>query len=396
MGPAMSTPEPLHAASQPVLAPDEAALRDELWSALPERLGPLAAAADQSDVTDPQLVAVLRDLGLFRHFLPPSHGGLGLSITKICLIREALAYQSVAADEFFASQGVTVQPILMWGTPAQRDEYLDGLLSGRRTYAFCLTEPGAGSDVRGIATSARQLPAGWELNGTKRFVYQGDAADTLVVVARTAEERSGGLTAFLFDRPASGCVARAFPLLFPAPEFELDFTSCAIPADAVLGAVGSGARVALSNLDRLRPSVGAAAVGMAQRALDESVDYLRRRQAFGQRLGDFQGLQFRLAELATDVATARLLVYAAARWADGATDGSGAIGPVSAAAKLHATEVAQRVVDAAVQFHGGVGLARGSVTERLYKAVRAPRIYEGANEIMKLVIARSVLASRPE
>src|SRR4051812_1271197 len=176
----MPADDPLHAASQPVLAPDEAALRDELWSALPERLGPLAAEADQSDVTNQELVGVLRDLGLFRHFLPTSHGGLGLSIVKICLIREALAYQSVAADEFFASQGVTVQPILMWGTPAQRDEYLDGLLSGRRLYAFCLTEPGAGSDVRGIATSARETADGWVLDGTKRFVYQGDAADTLV------------------------------------------------------------------------------------------------------------------------------------------------------------------------------------------------------------------------
>ena len=151
----MPADDPLHAATQPNLAPDEAALRDELWPALPERLGPLAAEADQSDVTNQELVGVLRDLGLFQHFLPTSHGGLGLSIVKICLIREALAYQSVAADEFFASQGVTVQPILMWGTPAQRDEYLDGLLSGRRLYAFCLTEPGAGSDVRGIATSAR-------------------------------------------------------------------------------------------------------------------------------------------------------------------------------------------------------------------------------------------------
>ena len=175
-------------------------------------------------------------------------------------------------------------------------------------------------------------------------------------MARTGDERSGGLTAFLFDRPTHGCTARPFPLLFPAPEFELDFADCVIPGHAVLGAIGRGARVALSNLDRLRPSVGAAAVGMAQRALDETVGYVRERQAFGQRLADFQGLQFRLAELATEAAGARLLVYAAARWADGADEGA-AVGPVSTAAKLHATEVAQRVVDAAVQLHGGVGLA---------------------------------------
>ena len=229
------------------------------------------------------------------------------------------------------------------------------------------------------------------LNGTKRYAYAGDVADVLLVFAKTGDpDERGGISAFLVERPTSGIVAEPFPLMAPGPEFELRFEDCVVPADALLGELGRGAQIALGNLDRLRPSVGAAAVGMAQRALDEAAAYVASRHAFGGTLADLQGIRFALADAATEVEAARSLVYGAARYADSAAS-SRAIRVASAKAKLFATEAAQRAIDVALQVHGGVGVARGSVTERLYRAIRAMRIYEGASEVMKVVIARGLL-----
>ena len=376
------------------LGENEVRLRTEVWDFARRVLMPLAEKADRNDEPDEDVTRAIRGAGLFRNFLPQEYGGTGVSVTKLCVIREALAYACVASDEFFASQGVAVQPIVMFGTTEQKRKYVDGLLTGSRLYAFCLTEPVAGSDIRGIRTTARKTDRGFLLNGTKRFVFRGNEADTLIVFAKLgpAEER-GSLTGFLFDRPAKGLSVRPFPLMFPAPEFEVCLQDCFVPDEGILGEPGKGAHVALSNLDRLRPSVGAAAVGMGQRALDSVLEYVRSRRAFDRRLADFQGVQFKLAESATELAAARLMVYAAARRADEAPPGID-VRVSSAAAKLFATETAQRVIDSALQFHGGVGLVRGSVTERLYKAIRATRIYEGASEIMKLVIGGAITGDR--
>ena len=259
-----------------------------------------------------------------------------------------------------------------------------------------MTEEAAGSDVLGIRLTAAETDNGFALTGSKRYVYGGSTADTFLVIGKSGEATArSGLTAFLFDRPKSGLTGIPMPLMAPGPEWQMDFDACEIPADSPLGSIGDGARIALGNLDRLRPTVGAAAVGMAQRALDEVVAHVGRRKAFGTTLADFQGIQFGLAMAAAEVEAARALVYAASRFADSPADRK-LIRASSAKAKLFATEVAQRTVDTALQYHGGRGLERGSVLERLYRAVRATRVYEGASEIMKVVIARSLLSPPPD
>ena len=367
---------------------DLAALVEEFAK---ERIDPIAEEADGGDELHAGLVTEIRQSGLFRHFVPHEYGGAGLSVTALALIRERLAYHSVAADEFFVSQGIPVQPIALFGTDQQKSEHLVALLDGRRLFSFCLTEPSAGSDVLGIQSTARAVGDGYVLNGVKRYAFAGHRADTLLVFAKTGEaaERAN-LTAFLIDRPDTGVTASFFPLMAPGPEWELTFEDCVLPGHSVLGAVGQGAQIALGNLDRLRPSVGAAAVGMAQRALDEAAAYLRQRVAFDQPLSANQGLRFDLAERTAEIEAARSLVYGAARFAD-ATEDRRLVRASSAKAKLFATEAAQRAIDTSLQLHGGVGLARGSITERLYRAIRATRIYEGSAEVMKIVIARSVL-----
>ena len=376
------------------LSPDENDLAGQAAD-VAASLRPIAPDADTSDELHPELTDTIRKSGLFGHFVPAEFGGRGLSVFAIALIRERLAYESVAADEFFASQGIPVQPIALFGTGAQKHRYLPALLDGSRTFAFCMTEPSAGSDILGIRSTATPAGAGYTLAGTKRYVFAGDKADTFVVIAKAGDpDQRAGLTAFLFDRPETGIAGTPMPLLAPGPEWELKF-DCPVGAGNLLGEVGGGARIALGNLDRLRPTVGAAALGMAQRALDEAVAYTRQRSAFGGALADFQGIQFGLASAAAEIEAARSLVYGACRFADSAADSRDErrlIRASSAKAKLFATEVAQRSIDTALQYHGGNGLVRGSVLERLYRAVRATRIYEGAAEIMKVVIARSLLA----
>lgn len=370
----------------------ERALRDDARRFAESQLGPIADRVDVSDEVDEGLVSMLVESGLFEYFVPVEMGGHGLSVTAICLIREQLARVSAHADEHFASQGIAVQPIAMWGTEEQKAKYLPGLLDGSRRFAFCLTEPAAGSDVGGIEGTAVLDGDFYVINASKRFIYQPHTCNTFLVFAKTDPAAGArGISAFLFDKPDHGITCRPYPLLYESPEYEVDFTDCRVPASSLLGPAGQGIKVALSNLDRLRPSVGATAVGMASRALEAAIDYAQHRRAFGGHLADLQALRFKMASAATEVDAARLLVYAAARNAD---EGGDDIQASAAKAKLFATEMATRVIDLAVQLHGGVGLVRGSLTERLYKASRALRIYEGSSEVMQLVIARSLLQDR--
>lgn len=372
------------------LGDDEVALAAFVEDFAARELAPMAARCDESDELDPALMAAIRASGLFRHFVPVELGGHGLSVTRLALIRERFAYHSVAADEFYVSQGIPIQPIVLFGTPEQQRTHLPGLLEGTRLYAFCLTEPAAGSDVLGLRSTAIETDDGYVLNGEKRYVFGGDRADVLLVFAKTGDPAErGNISAFLFERPDTGITATPFPLLAAGPEWELRFEDCVVPSSALLGRPGKGSQIALANLDRLRPSVGAAAVGMAQRALDEAARYVAQRPAFGSTLAELQGIRFLLADAAAKVEAARSLVYGAARFADSGAP-SREVRVASAKAKLFATETAQQAIDAALQVHGGVGLARGSVTERLYRAIRSMRIYEGASEVMKVVIARGL------
>jgi acyl-CoA dehydrogenase len=330
--------------------------------------------------------------GFTRYAVAKNFGGLRETVQArdLCILREELARGDALADTMFALQALGSFPITLAGTSAQKQNYLPRVASGAAIAAFAITEPEAGSDIASLQTTAARQGGQFVLNGTKRFISNAGIADFYVVFASTAPERKAkGMSAFIVDASTPGlALTEKTKLLSPHPIGVLEFTDCAVPQAALLGAEGDGLKIALATLDLLRCSVGAAAVGFAQRALDEAIRYSKMRRQFGRAIAEFQGIEFKLAEMATELEAARLLVYQAA-WAHdvGAEDAK----LKSSMAKFYATEAAQRVVDQALQIHGGNGLVAGSIMERLYRDVRALRIYEGTSEIQKLVIARGLL-----
>ncbi len=367
---------------------EQRALRERVRAFAAEKLAPEAERLDTEEHFSHEMHRDLVESGLFGYFVPRELGGEGLSVTSICIIREELARVVPAADELFTSQGIAVQAIALWGSPEQQRDSLAGLMDGSRIFAFGLTEPAAGSDVGGIQSVAVEDGDQFRITGQKRFIYAPDQATHLMVFAKTDPEKGKhGITAFLVEQPESGVRYEDYKLFKPGPETQIHFEDCAVPASSMLGRRGEGIKVALSNLDRLRPSVGAASVGVAESALADSIAYVAQREAFGGRLSDLQAVSHRLANAVAEVDAARMLVYAAAATADGPAV---ELGASSAKAKLIATETAWRAIDSAAQVHGGSGLRRGSVTERAMKAIRAARIYEGSSEVMQLVVARSL------
>lgn len=313
-------------------------------------------------------------------------------LRALCLVRAALAYRSPLYDLMFVMQGLGSHAVALAGSQAQRCSYLPAVASGDAIAALALTEPEAGSDLSAIRTRARRDgSAGYVIDGEKTFISNAGLATHYVLYARTDEHPKKGLTAFLLPADTPGVRTEPLALLCDDhPIGRVLLEQVRLPAAARIGAEGQGLSLALGTLEVFRPSVGAAAVGMARRALDESVQRVQTRVQFGQPLAAFQATQLALAEMATDCEAAALLVtHAAAR-----IDAGAPALPVSAMAKLYATEAAQRVVDRALQLHGGSGLVRGCVIERLYRDVRALRIYEGTSEIQKLVIARALLAAK--
>jgi alkylation response protein AidB-like acyl-CoA dehydrogenase len=280
-------------------------------------------------------------------------------------------------------------PILLAGTEAQKAAFLPPLARGEQVPAFALTEPEAGSDAGALATRAERDGDGWRLTGVKRFISNAPAADLYVVFARSAPERGAkGISAFIVPGDAPGLSGTPMHTLAPHVIGELTFDGCRVPAASLLGAEHEGWRVAMGTLDVFRASVGAQAVGLAQAALDLALGHARSRVQFGQPLAQFQLVQAKLADMATELRAARLLVYSAARLKDA---GAARVTLESSMAKLFATEMAHRVIDQAVQIHGGLGVLRGAPIERLYREARAPRIYEGTSEIQRLIIARQLL-----
>jgi acyl-CoA dehydrogenase len=315
---------------------------------------------------------------------------LDLDLRGCCLMREALGQGSPLADAVFALQGLGTTPILLGGSPAQRDRWLGPIAQGKVMTAFAMTEPNAGSDVAGIATTARRDGSGYVLDGSKTLISNAGIADLYVVFASTDRTRgSKGISCFLVPADAPGLrFAGPQVLSAPHPLGEIAFEACRVPADAMLGAEGRGYGIGLAALDRLRPTVAAAACGMAARALDESLAHVKQRHQFGKPLAQFQLVQQKLARMATDLAAARLLTYRAAYEKD---SGQERITSEAAMAKSFATEMAQRAVDDAVQLIGGRGVLADHPVERLYRAVRALRIYEGTTEIQQLIIAGELL-----
>lgn len=351
-----------------------------------------ARLEDEGD--DAGLARKVAALGFYPFLVPQQYGGAlpKVDVRSVCVLREALAWRNAAADSLFAVQGLGSHPVLLGGDEAQKAELLPKVANGSALFAFALTEADAGSDVAALQTSARRDGDGYVVSGAKRFISNAGVATHYTVFARTGPGPKG-ISAFVVPAQAAGFRVHArMQLLADHPIGELTFEDVRVPATARLGDEGAGMKLALSTLDVFRSTVGAAAVGMAQRALDEALGYAQRRRQFGAPLSELQAVQFLLAESAVELEAARLLVHKAAATKDG---GASRVTYEAAVAKLFATEAAQRIIDRALQVHGGNGVVKGFAVERLYRDIRALRIYEGASEVQKVVIARHLLASTP-
>jgi len=334
------------------------------------------------------LVAALGEGGWLRH--SGAAAGERLDVRTLCLIRETLARGDGLADFAFAMQGLGMGAVSLFGSGEQR-EWLERTRTGAAIAGFALTEPGSGSDVAATTTTAIRVQGGWVLNGEKTWISNGGIADVYVTFARTGEAPGAkGLSAFLMPADSPGLtVAERLEVIAPHPLARLRLADVVLPEGALIGAPGEGFKIAMSVLDVFRATVGAAALGFARRALDEALARVRERRIQGVALAELQMVQGHLADMAVKIDAGALLIYRAA-WAK--DQGAARISREAAMAKLYATEAAQEVIDMAVQLHGGEGVRTGAVVERLYREIRALRIYEGASDVQRLIIARAVLS----
>ena len=380
------------AAAELWLGAEERALETAVTQAGDEIFRPIADAWGERDELNWALARALGQEGIFPLLVPTAYGGSlegPFRSMTLCLVREALARTCPAAEELFAIQGLGSYPILLAGTEAQKRAWLPPLARGEQVPAFALTEPDAGSDAAALTTRAERDGDHWVLTGAKRFISNAPVASLYVVFAKTAPDRgTKGISAFVVPGDAPGLGGIPMHTLAPHVIGELRFDRCRVPGASLLGAEQEGWRIAMATLDVFRASVGAQAVGLAQAALDLALAHAKSRIQFGQPIAQFQTIQAKLADMATELRAARLLVHSAARLKD---SGAARVTLESSMAKLYATEMAHRVVDQAVQIHGGAGVLRGSPIERLYREARAPRIYEGTSEVQRLIIARQLL-----
>ena len=351
---------------------------------------------DDVDAACRARVKALGEAGFLRAAVPEAYGGLSdrLDVRTLCLAREILAAQDGLADFAFAMQGLGTGAISIAGSEAMKARILPGVAAGTRIAAFALSEKEAGSDVAAMATTATpDGPSHFRIDGEKTWISNGGIADQYVVFARTGEAPGArGLSAFLVEADTPGLrVAERIDVIAPHPLATLRFESCRIPLENRIGGPGDGFKVAMATLDIFRSTVGAAALGFARRALHETVSHAATRKLFGGTLGDLQLSQAAIADSAAEVDAAALLVYRAAWTKD---RGAARVTREAALAKLVATENAQRVIDRAVQIFGGLGVTKGVKVEELYREIRALRIYEGASEVQKVVIARDLLKAK--
>lgn len=336
--------------------------------------------------------------GWLRYVVPEQHGGAWAQVDSraLVIIRETLSQFSPLADFAFAMQGLGSGAITLAGTPTQQGHYLPAVALGHKIAAFALSEPQAGSDVAGMQTTATAVNPGFELNGVKTWISNGGMADFYVVFAKTdVQAGSRGISAFIVDAPHAGLQDDEYlQVMSPHPLATLRFTHCRLGGEALLGDLNGGFKLAMRTLDIFRASVAGAALGMGRRALQDALIHVKSRQLFGQHLGDFQLTQARLGDMASLLESAALLTYRAAWLRDTAgSDGSAAAAYTQAAAmaKLTSTENASKVIDMALQMHGGLGVMVGNKLESLYRDIRSLRIYEGASEVQQLIIGKSVL-----
>lgn len=376
----------------PFFTPEQRNLAQVVAQFVAREIEPQAGAEDDVDGLARHFVKLLATAGLLNYAVAAAR----LDTRALCLIREALSYSSSLADLAFVMQGLGTYAIAQAAPDHVREFWLARALQGKAIAAFALTEPEAGSDVAAIKTTARRDGETYVIDGRKRFISNAGIADFYTVFTRTGTRDDGRpmLSAFVVGSKMKGfSVVERTELIAPHPIGEIAFDECRVPAEDMVGNEGDGFRLAMETLDTFRASVGAAACGMARRALDESISYASTRRQFGRLLCEHQLVQEKLADMATELDAARLLVYRAAYLRDTAER---RVTREASEAKLFATEAAGRIIDSAVQIHGGAGLVRGSVVERLYRDVRALRIYEGTSEIQKLVIAGQLLRENRE
>jgi acyl-CoA dehydrogenase len=352
----------------------------------------LEAEGVEKSVAVRAIAKLLGDGGWLRYLLPQALGGphAKVDVRSLSIARDLLARCSGIADCTFAMQGLGAVPIVLFGSTAQQSTYLPRIADGTCITGFCLSETEAGSDVSALQTSARRDGNDYVLDGRKTWISNAGVADTYIVFARTGEAPGAkGLSAFVVNASTPGLsVPDSIQVIAPHVIGSVAFDDCRVPASQMLGQPGEGFKVAMSTLDVMRSTVGAAALGFARRALAEARQHVKARQVFGQALAQFQATQMRIADMALEVDTAALLVYRAAWTKDTLRD---RVTLEASMAKLHATEAAQRVIDSAVQLFGGLGVTVGSTVERLYREIRPLRIYEGTSEIQKLIIGSQVL-----
>lgn len=339
-------------------------------------------------------VKQLGDAGWLRYCVPKQYGGAlpDLDSRSLCLLRQTLGYYDGLADFAFVLQGLGSGPISLFGSDHLKQKYLPHVATGNMLAAFALSEPDAGSDAAAMTTKATRTKDGYRINGLKTWISNAGIADFYVVFARTENDEVDGVTAFVIDADNPGLkVTEQFSLCAPHPIGTLEFTDCDIPVSQRLNEPGKGFKIALQNLDVFRASVGAAALGFAEAALDLGLERSATRKMFGGTLGDLQITQAAIGDMCTEIDASTLLVYRAAWERDvlqQRTTRSAAM------AKMFATESAQRIIDRCVQLHGGLGLKIGHPLELLYREIRALRIYEGATEVQQVVIARETIKSK--
>jgi acyl-CoA dehydrogenase len=371
----------------PFFTPEHRNLAQSVAQFVKQEIEPRAAVEDNVEDVAREFVSLLARAGLLSYAVAESK----LDVRSLCLIREELAYSSSLADLAFVMQGLGTYAIARAAPDHVRDFWLSRAANGKAIAAFALTEPNAGSDVAAIETTARRDGDTYIIDGRKRFISNAGIADFYIVFAKTGTREDGRpvLSAFVVSSKMPGFrIVERTPLIAPHPIGEIAFNECRIPSEDMVGNEGDGFKLAMETMDTFRASVGAAACGMARRALDQSIRYASSRKQFGRLLSEHQLIQAKLADMITELDAARLLVYRAAYARDTET---GRMTREASEAKLFATEAAGRIIDSAVQIHGGAGLVSGTVVERMYRDVRALRIYEGTSEIQKLVIAGQLM-----
>ena len=371
---------------------EQTMLRDSTKDLAKERLAPLAQEADEQAFTHPEIMKELAELGYFGICTPPEYEGAGFDTVCLALAIEEISKVDASIGIMLAvHNSLGLGTILNYGTEDQKRQYLPDMATGKKVGAFCVTEPEAGSDVAGIKTTAILDGDSYILNGTKIFVTNGGIAENFIIFAITDKEAGHrGFSAFIVEQGFSGLSVGKKETkmgMRASSTTEIIFENCKVPEQNLLGAEGQGFKIALSSLDLSRIGVGAQALGIAEGALNEAVEYSKVRQQFGRPISKFQAIQFMLADMATDIEAARMLIYKAAF----AYDQGGRFSKEAAMAKLFASEAAFRCVHKALQIHGGYGYIKEYTIERLYRDQRITEIYEGTSEVQRIVIANSIL-----